>query len=141
MKRNIIILSSAIIVILIVTVVIFELFSPVVQKVSFSISNETVYLKQISDISFEQSVISKANYTANRPDSLVEYVNMEGRYFFYKVKNDSLFIYGGSWSKASKKIIKNIKFFNNEDSLYIYRKDYFKRGLRVFPPSEEKFLK
>jgi hypothetical protein len=116
-------------------------FNPDIEKVAINISKETIYLKQLTSNSFDESVISKKSYTANKPDTVKEYVDWRGRYFFYEIKDDNLIIYGGNWCNARKNLIENIKFINIDDSITIYKKEYRKLGLKVFPPSEEKFLK
>lgn len=141
MKKMFVVIASIIIALLIIVVVIYMSFNPVVEKISIALSKETIYLKQITSSSFDESVISKKSYTANKPDTLKEYVDWRGRYFFYEVKDNNLIIYGGNWCNASKNLIENVKFINIEDSFLIYKEDYKKLGLKVFPPSEEKFLK
>lgn len=139
--KKIILILLIIIVILVTVVFLFETFSPTVEKVHIALPNQTIYLKQLTSIgSNYESVISKRSYTPNKPDTLEEYVGWRSGYFFYKIKNDSLFIYGGNWCNASKILIENVKFVNIDNS-NIHRDNYQKFGLKLFPPSEEKFFK
>jgi hypothetical protein len=57
------------------------------------------------------------------------------------VSQDSIIIFGSSWINSNAGFVKNIRFVNIEDEIIIYKENYKRYGLEVFPPSHEKYLK
>lgn len=128
--------------ILLLLVILFFMYSfrTHVEKTKIALSKEVIYLKHLSrGVSYEVDVISTNYFTKASPDILLEYVSWDGRGFFYKIKNDSLYIYGGNWVNLSNKTISSrIKFISIEDDPFYYFDNYKKIGLKYFPSSFEK---
>jgi hypothetical protein len=122
--------------IVIVLVIFFIVsFRTHVKKVEVKLDKTNIFLKRMRrGISYDVNVISYRSYTGVNPDTLKEYVAWRPREFYYKVCNDSLYIYGGDWNNASKDLIKNIKFIDKDT---IDWQNYKKLGLQCFPPSPE----
>jgi hypothetical protein len=138
MKRLLIII---LILFLVITGFFIYAFRTQVEKLHVKLAHEKIFLKHLSrGVSYEVNVLSKYSYTKAEPNILKEYVDWGGRSFFYDIKRDTLFIYGGDWCNSAEKLISRIKFISIKDSILYYRLNYKQLGLKVFPPSSEKFL-
>jgi len=114
-------------------------FRTQIDKTKIPLSGEMIYLKHLSrGISYEVDVISINSYTKAKPDTTEDYVSWDGRGFYYKIENDSLYVYGGNWITPSNRDISlKIKFISIEDSFLNYFNNYKKIGLKYFPSSLE----
>ena len=138
MKKNLWIVAVVIFLFLMVVMFFMYSFRTHVEKTKVSLSKEVIYLKHLSrGVSFEADVISVNSYTKAAPDTMVEYVSWVGRGFYYKIENDSLYIYGDNWINPSIKTISNIRFISIGKNYFYYLNNYKKIGLKYFPPSSE----
>jgi len=140
MKKSLWIVAAVLFLFLLVVIFFMYSFITHVEKTKISLSKEVIYLKHLSrGVSFEADVISINSFTKAKPDTLVEYVSWDGRGFYYKIENDSLYIYGGNWINSSNKAISlYIRFISIEDNYFYYLNNYKKIGLKYFPFSSEK---
>jgi hypothetical protein len=138
MKRGLII-GAIFIIMLLILIGSISSFGMHVEKIHFTISNEKIYLKRLTrGISYEVDVISHRSFTKATPDTLREYVAWRGRGFFYKIQNDSLYVFGDDWcNSSSNKIIDKVKFIPIENEILNYYNNYKKMDLIYFPPSKE----
>jgi hypothetical protein len=146
-KRTILLLGFVlflIAVILLFFILLNKAYGTKIEKVTMLIplTNEKIYLKHLSrGISYEMNVISKHSHIGSSSNFKSEYIDSIGRLFFYKVSQDSIIIFGSSWINSNAGFVKNIRFVNIEDEIVIYKENYKRYGLEVFPPSHEKYLK
>ncbi len=82
MKKIVIFITSIIIVPLMIIIYLWNAFNSVVQKVPVTLSKETIYLKQLTGSSWDESVISKKSYTATKPDTSKDIVDWSGARLF-----------------------------------------------------------
>lgn len=113
-------------------------------KIVNPISKENIFLKYYAwGLSDELNVIS-LNNRSEWPDSSKDYVTNRGA-FFYKLKNDTLFLYGvwdSSKLNGQKYFKTKINFIELQNYDFIELcKNYKKRGMHIFPPSWEKYAK
>ena len=113
-------------------------------KIFNPISKENIYLKYYAwGLNNEMDVISLNRKTA-LPDSCKDYV-LNGGAFFYKLQNDSLFLYG-VWDASKLNGQKNFKTKINFVGVQNYEfielcTTYLEKRVKVFPPTWAKFAK
>jgi hypothetical protein len=105
-------------------------FLPYVDMVEINLHNERIYLILQSDNNGTSGIISKSFFISKSIDTTTDYVDSRATEFYYKINNDSLFIYGGNWINSSKQLIKNLKFIDIGDSILLIRENYGKLGLK-----------
>ena len=97
--------------------------------VKIKLSTQDVYFVEDGDVIF----ITNKRRLFYTLDTMSCYEQNRLSSFYYKVKNDSLFVYGGFWmNSTNRNIVKNVKF---SDVGYASKSnsEYEKMGLKVFP--------
>src|SRR5699024_9715089 len=108
MKKVILILLITSLILTILLLIVFQSIDTNVEKVKLrnDTLDEVIYLKRFTrGLNYEVNVVTlRKGYF--EPDTTKEIVDKTGSPFFYKLDNDTLYIYGGMWENIGENFFK-----------------------------------